>query len=137
MKYYSREVTKREPINRFGKLGFVLYKEMVKTNDIDKFNKNKRIKFTEDEEARKYLYHKNSNIIYSEKNNEEAANGYTFIYNTSYYICICWINKEELKNSSFLLLYNIIMFLFYVTFRKISILCNNTLFIRYFKTFLY
>ena len=44
MKYYSREVTKREPINRFGKLGFVLYKEMVKTNDIGKFNKNKRIK---------------------------------------------------------------------------------------------
>ena len=34
MKYYSREVTKREPINRFGKLGFVLYKEMVKTFDI-------------------------------------------------------------------------------------------------------
>ena len=68
MKYYSREVTKREAINRFGKLGFVLYKEMVKTNDIDKFNKNKRIKFTEDEEARKYLYHKNSDIIYSEKN---------------------------------------------------------------------
>ena len=68
MKYYSREVTKREPINRFGKLGFVLYKEMVKTNDIDKFNKNKRIKCTEDEEAIKYLYHKNSDIIYSEKN---------------------------------------------------------------------
>lgn len=67
MKYYSREITKREPINRFGKLGFVLYKEMIKTNDIDKFNKGKRIKFEEDEEARKYLYHKDSNIVYAEE----------------------------------------------------------------------
>ena len=66
MKYYSRKITKREPINRFGKLGFVLYKEMVKTNDIDKFNKNKRIKFAEDEEARKYLYHKDKNRVYCE-----------------------------------------------------------------------
>ena len=69
MKYYSREVTKREPINRFGKIGYVLYKEMVKTNNIDKFNKGKQIKFEEDnEQARHYLYHKNSDIIYSEKN---------------------------------------------------------------------
>lgn len=67
MKYYSREITKREPINRFGKLGFVLYKEMVKTNNIEQFNKGKRIKFEEDLEAKKYLYHKDKNYVYSEE----------------------------------------------------------------------
>ena len=66
MKYYSRKVTKREPIDRFGKLGFVLYKEMVKTNNIEQFNKGKRIKFEEDLEVRQYLYHKDENYVYSE-----------------------------------------------------------------------
>ena len=44
--FYSREVTKRVPINKFGKLGFKNYQEMVMTDDISKFNHRKRIKFT-------------------------------------------------------------------------------------------
>lgn len=42
---YTRLITKREPINRFGKLGFVLYRQIVKTDDIEPFNKGKRIRF--------------------------------------------------------------------------------------------
>ena len=66
MKYYSRQITKREAINRFGKLGFVLYTQYVKTNDIEKFNKGKRIRFVENADARKYLYHKKDNEIFEE-----------------------------------------------------------------------
>ena len=66
MKYYSREITKREPVNRFGKIGFVLYTQYVKTNDINRFNKGKRIKFEENADARKYLYHKKDNEIFEE-----------------------------------------------------------------------
>lgn len=50
MKYYSRTVTHREAINRFGKLGFVPYVEMFKANRdsvADELNKGKRIRFTE------------------------------------------------------------------------------------------
>lgn len=50
MKYYARVTTKREAINRFGKLGYVPYVEMLKTNKpavLDEMNKGKRIKFTE------------------------------------------------------------------------------------------
>lgn len=45
MKYYDRYVTKREAINRFGKLGYVMYREVVLTDDISQFNYKKRIKF--------------------------------------------------------------------------------------------
>ena len=38
MKYYVREFTKREAINRFGKIGYVAYRAYVKTSDIDKYN---------------------------------------------------------------------------------------------------
>lgn len=44
--FYSREVTKRVEVNRFGKLGYKLYQEMVMTDDISKFNHRKKIKFT-------------------------------------------------------------------------------------------
>lgn len=47
MKLYYRTITKREIINRFGKLGFVPYLQMVKTDDITPFNKGKRIKYKE------------------------------------------------------------------------------------------
>lgn len=50
MKYYARIVTRREAINRFGKLGFVPYVEMVKVNKesvIEDLNKGKRIRFAE------------------------------------------------------------------------------------------
>lgn len=47
MKLYSREVTRRMPVNRFGRLGFILVREYVATDDIDPYNKRKHIKFTE------------------------------------------------------------------------------------------
>ena len=66
MKYYIREVTKREKINKYGKIGYVLYNEMVKTNNIDKFNKGKQIKFEEDnKQARDYLYHRAIDTVYT------------------------------------------------------------------------
>lgn len=46
-KMYNREVTKREPVNKFGRLGYVLYSETVVTDDIDKFNARKKIRYHE------------------------------------------------------------------------------------------
>ena len=57
MKYYERTITKREAINRFGKLGFVPYIERVKTNHIEEFNKGKKIHFKETND-KSYLLHK-------------------------------------------------------------------------------
>lgn len=48
MKLYSRLVTKREAINRFGKLGYVLKIELVRTEHIEKYNHRKRIMFGEE-----------------------------------------------------------------------------------------
>ena len=67
MKYYSRIVTKREKINRFGKLGYVPYLEYVKTNDIDKFNKRKRILFVENDEVKRELRKLEKDKIYERK----------------------------------------------------------------------
>lgn len=47
MKYYYRHITKREPINRCGKLGYRPYLQVVLTEDISKYNYRKRIKFKE------------------------------------------------------------------------------------------
>ena len=44
---YNREVTKREAVNKFGRLGYVLYSETVVTDDIDKYNARKKIKYRE------------------------------------------------------------------------------------------
>ena len=66
MKYYSREITERKPVNRFGRLGFVQVVEYVKTNDITPFNKGKKIRFLEDKDARKYLLHLEKDTVYSE-----------------------------------------------------------------------
>lgn len=69
MKYYSREVTHREKINHFGKIGTPLYVEYFKTNSdkvVEEFNKGKRIKFTEtaDKEIVKELRKSEKNKIY-------------------------------------------------------------------------
>lgn len=45
MSVYYRTVLKREPINRFGRLGYREYLEIVQTDDISKFNYRKKIKF--------------------------------------------------------------------------------------------
>lgn len=47
MKLYSREVTRRMPVNKFGRLGYVLVREYVATDAIDRYNKRKHIKFKE------------------------------------------------------------------------------------------
>jgi|WetSurMetagenome_2_1015567.scaffolds.fasta_scaffold1607041_1 hypothetical protein len=47
LRYYVRSVYKREPINHFGKLGYVLHDEFVKTANIERFNYKKKIKFAE------------------------------------------------------------------------------------------
>ena len=72
MKYYSREVTHREAINKFGKLGTPLYVEFFKTNNekvVDNFNKGKRIKFaeTEDKDLIKILKKSEINKVYAER----------------------------------------------------------------------
>lgn len=79
MAIYYRSVLKREPVNRWGRIGYREYLEIVQTEDISKFNYRKKIKFrlyTEndrifiDEERQAYFENclklvKNSNKIYS------------------------------------------------------------------------
>lgn len=45
MAIYYRTILKREPINRWGRLGYREYLEIVQTEDISKFNYRKKIKF--------------------------------------------------------------------------------------------
>lgn len=58
MAVYYRTVLKREPINRFGRLGYREYLEIVQTEDISKFNYRKKIKFR--------LYNENDRIFIDE-----------------------------------------------------------------------
>lgn len=72
MKYYSREVTRREKTNSFGRLGYVLYVEFFKTNNektVEKFNKGKKIRFTETEDRNivKILRSGEKDTIYEER----------------------------------------------------------------------
>ena len=69
MKYYSRTVTRRQAINRYGKLGFVPYSEFFKTDNekfIEKMNKGKKVKFEECQKEKKFI-HIEKNKIYEEK----------------------------------------------------------------------
>lgn len=45
MNTYYRSILKREPINRWGRMGYREYLEIVRTEDISKFNYRKKIKF--------------------------------------------------------------------------------------------
>ncbi len=45
MAIYYRSVLKREPINRWGRIGYREYLEIVQTEDISKFNFRKKLKF--------------------------------------------------------------------------------------------
>ena len=72
MKYFSREITRREKVNSFGRLGYVLYVEFFKTNNektVEKFNKGKKIRFTEtaDKNIIKQLRKGEKDKIYEEK----------------------------------------------------------------------
>lgn len=66
MKSYLRTVTVRKAVNRFGRLGYVLINEYVKTDDIDRYNKRKHIKFIESKEAEEYLRDLDIDRIYTE-----------------------------------------------------------------------
>ena len=79
MDTYYRSILKREPINRFGRIGYREYLEIVQTEDISKYNYRKKIKFKLykqddrifiDRERQLYFENclklvKNSNEIYS------------------------------------------------------------------------
>lgn len=56
---YYRSVLKREPINRWGRIGYREYLEIVQTEDISKFNYRKKIKFR--------LYAENERIFIDEE----------------------------------------------------------------------
>lgn len=58
MAIYYRSILKREPINRWGRIGYREYLEIVQTEDISKFNY--RIKFR--------LYIENDRIFIDEEN---------------------------------------------------------------------
>lgn len=58
MSVYYRSILKREPINRFGRLGYREYLEIVQTDDISKFNYRKKIKFR--------LYNENDRVFIDE-----------------------------------------------------------------------
>lgn len=45
MAIYYRSILKREPINRWGRIGYREYLEIVQTEDISKFNFRKKLKF--------------------------------------------------------------------------------------------
>lgn len=68
MKYYARYVINRVEINRFRKLGYRKQLETLKTNNIDKFNKGKKIRFTEttNTEIIKELRHLDVDKVYTE-----------------------------------------------------------------------
>lgn len=72
MKYYAREVTRREKTNSFGRLGYVQYAEFFKTNNdkiVEKFNKGKKIRFaeTEDRNIVKILRSGEKDTFYEER----------------------------------------------------------------------
>lgn len=72
MIYAERTITKREPINRFGKLGFVAYKQYFKTDKESFFaeqNKGKRVRFESVKRDAKFL-HIEKNRIYEERVSE-------------------------------------------------------------------
>lgn len=45
MGMYYRSILNREPINRWGRMGYREYIEIVRTDNISKYNYRKRIKF--------------------------------------------------------------------------------------------
>lgn len=66
MKYYERKITKREAINRFGKMGYVPYTEYFKTSNekfVDTMNKGKKVRFAEVPKDKKFIHIKVNEII--------------------------------------------------------------------------
>lgn len=72
MKYYQRKVIIRDYQGKYRKAVFVPEYQYIKTNNIDKFNKGLRIRFEESKDARKYLLHRQQDVVYRET--EELSN---------------------------------------------------------------
>lgn len=66
MKYYMREYIGIDNQGRFRKKVYTPTFEYVKTNNIEKYNKNKKYKFYESDIAKKYLLHKIKDYVYIE-----------------------------------------------------------------------
>lgn len=74
MTIYYRSVLKREPINRWGRIGFREYLELVQTDDISKFNYRKKLKFR--------IYNENDRIFIDEEKQAYFVNCLKLIKNT-------------------------------------------------------
>ena len=66
MNYYERTITIKDYQGKWGKAVYVEQTQFVKTNNIAVFNKGKKIRFVETENARNYLLHRHANVVYSE-----------------------------------------------------------------------
>lgn len=88
---YYRAVLKREPINRFGRIGYREYLEIVQTEDISKFNYRKKIKFR--------LYTENERIFIDEEKQACFENCLKLVKNIDViYSVSLWANMETTKN---------------------------------------
>lgn len=74
MAIYYRSVLKREPINRWGRMGFREYLEIVQTDDISKFNYRKKLKFR--------AYNENDRIFIDEEKQAYFENCLKLVKNT-------------------------------------------------------
>lgn len=77
MAIYYRSVLKREPVNRWGRLGYREYLEIVQTEDISKFNYRKKIKFR--------LYNENERIFIDEEKQAYFENCLKLVNNDKIY----------------------------------------------------
>lgn len=77
MAIYYRSVLKREPVNRWGRIGYRKYLEIVQTDDISKFNYRKKIKFR--------LYSENERIFIDEEKQVYFENCLKIIKNNEIY----------------------------------------------------
>lgn len=74
MAIYYRSILKREPINRWGRMGYREYIEIVRTDDISKYNYRKRIKF--------HLVSENERIFIDEEKQTYFENCLKLVKNT-------------------------------------------------------
>lgn len=75
MAIYYRSILKREPINRYGRIGYREYLEIVQSDDISKFNYRKKIKFR--------LYFENERIFIDEEKQAYFENCLKLVKNTN------------------------------------------------------
>lgn len=85
MAIYYRSILKRETINRWGRIGYREYLEIVQTEDISKFNYRKKIKFR--------LYVENERIFIDEEKQTYFENCLKLVKNDEIYsFSLSWKN---------------------------------------------